>query len=127
MITTRKSVFSHYKSLENGIKARGFLVGMLEEAKPSMYKHGFELLDPAAVVSFGNVITLKTPQGEYTHAVCVTLDTAEEKYNKVWLRYKSEENAQKGRRALYAVLHSLKSQGSIEVKAEAAEALAKAA
>jgi hypothetical protein len=85
---------------------------MLDAARPNAFKHGFEYLDPSRVISFSSVFQFKKPQGVYTHGFVVTLETANEKSQEVWFRYKSEDHAQKARKALWAVLHSVNGQSS---------------
>jgi hypothetical protein len=80
---------------------------MMADLKPHAFKHGNEVIDPKMIVSFGTVVKLKLRDGEeLTHAFPVTIATPEERGSRVWLRYRSEENARKGRRAMYAVLHA---------------------
>jgi len=106
IITTHGSAFCYYKSEEAARNARGALGAMLNAVKPAAFRHGYEVLDPRRIVSYTGVISLKTPVDELTHAVVVTIDTAEERNKKVWLKYRSEEVAQKGRSALYACIHA---------------------
>lgn len=106
------SVFCYYKDEESAKKSRGALGGMLDAARPNAFKHGFEYLDPSRVISFSSVFQFKKPQGVYTHGFVVTLETASEKSQEVWFRYKSEDHAQKARKALWAVLHSVNGQSS---------------
>ena len=106
IITGLGSVFSYYKDEETARKARGMLAGMLESLKPAAFKHGYEFLDPAEVVSFGSVVQFKKPvQEEYTHGFVVSIETLQAKSQELWLRYKSEDHAQKGRKALWASVH----------------------
>jgi hypothetical protein len=107
IITGLGAFFSYYKNEENAKKSRGVLSGMLDTIKPAAFKHGLEFLDPARVVSFGNVVQFKKPVGLYTHGFVVAVETAEEKSQEVWFRYKSEDHAQKGRKALWATVHSV--------------------
>jgi|WetSurMetagenome_2_1015567.scaffolds.fasta_scaffold00378_12 hypothetical protein len=101
------SVFCYYKDEESAKKSRGALAGMLDATKPKAFKHGFEFLDPSRVISFGSVFQFKKPQGVYTHGFVVTVETVNEKSQDVWFRYKSEDHAKKGRKALWATLHTL--------------------
>ncbi|MBD3239124.1 MAG: hypothetical protein GF331_00955 [Chitinivibrionales bacterium] len=104
LVTTVGSTYCYYKDDEAARKARAALSAMLAAAKPSVFRHRSDVLDPRHIVSIGNVVALKNPQGELTHAVIVTLATSDVRNNKVWLKYKSEETATKGRRILYAVV-----------------------
>jgi hypothetical protein len=107
IVTGLGSFFSYYKNEEIARKSRGALAGMLDAIKPASFKHGIEFLDPARVVSFSNVVQFKKPIGLYTHGFVVAVETAEEKSQEVWFRYKSEDHAQKGRKALWATVHSV--------------------
>lgn len=104
LVTTLGPAFCSYKSFETARKVRGKLYAMLTAAKPEMFSHGNDLIDPNAIVSIGDVLELKNPQGENTHAIIVTIKTNDARHSKVWLRYKSEENAKKGKRILWAVV-----------------------
>jgi hypothetical protein len=99
------TVFCHYKDEETARKSRGALAGMLDAARPNAFKHGFEYLDPSRVVSFSSVLQFKKPLGAYTHGFVVRMETVDEKSQEVWFRYKTEDHAQKGRKALWATLH----------------------
>lgn len=101
------TVFFYYKDEETARKSRGMLGGMLDAARPNAFKHGFEYLDPLAVVAFSGVLQFKKPVGPYTHGFVVRMDTVDEKSREVWLRYKSDDHAQKGRKALWASLHNV--------------------
>jgi len=111
-MTRMGMVHSYYKTVEEARNARTALGAMLATAKPNVFKHGNEMIDPSHVVSFSLVVALKKPQNECTHAVVVTLDTVDQEHNKVWLRYKSEENAKKGRRALWSAVNGGSAQGA---------------
>lgn len=104
LVTTVGSAYCYYKDQDAARKARSALGAMLAAAKPSVFRHRNDVMDPKHIVSIGNVVALKEPQGELTHAVIVTLATSDIRNNKVWLKYKSEETATKGRRVLYAVV-----------------------
>ena len=107
IITGLGSVFSYYKNEETARKARGALAGMLDILKPASFKHGYEFIDPAHVVSFTSVVQFKKPVDQYTHGFVISVETAQAKSQEIWLRYKSEGNAQKGRKALWATVHSV--------------------
>ncbi len=116
------SVFCYYKDEDSAKKSRGALAGMLDAVRSNAFKHGFEYLDPSRVISFSSVFQFKKPQGVYTHGFVVTLETANEKSQEVWFRYKSEDNAQKARKALWATLHNVNGQHAAPAeKAPAAE------
>jgi hypothetical protein len=106
IITGLGTVFSYYKNEEMARKSRGMLAGMLSSLKPAAFKHGYVFIDPAQVVSFGSVVQFKKPVEEYTHGFVISVETAEAKSQEVWLRYRSEDHAQKGRKALWASVHS---------------------
>lgn len=110
MVGTRGTVYCNYRSEESAKKAHGLLLAMMSANKPAAFRHGFELVDPAKVVSLSRVIQFKEPQGELTHAFVVTIDTADEKNGRVWLRYRSEDSANKARRALFAAIHAANKQ-----------------
>lgn len=102
IMTSLGKVRFYYRSFDSAVKARKALGAMMMNLKPHLFRHGYQLIDPKRIVSFRKVIQLKTPQEEFTHAVVVSMDTLDPQNQEVWLRYKSEENAQKGRRALFA-------------------------
>jgi hypothetical protein len=106
IITVNGAVFSYYKNEEAARKSRNMLGAMLDALKPNAFKHGYDFLDPLHIVSFGSVVQFKKAQGEYTHGFAVMTDTVQEKSQEVWFRYKSEDHAQKGRKALWAVIYS---------------------
>ena len=106
MITSAAAVFSYYKNEEAARKSRNMLGAMLDALKPKAFKHGYDFIDPLHVVCFGNVVQFKKPMEEYTHGFVITVDTVQEKSQEIWLRYKSEDHAQKGRKALWATIHN---------------------
>ena len=75
--------------------------------------------DPKSVVSFSRVFPLKAPQGEYTHVFTADVASIDGTHNRVWLRYTSEDNAEKGRKALFAAIHRANEVGT-EKKEESA-------
>jgi hypothetical protein len=105
IITGLGAVFSYYNNEEIARKSRGMLAGMLDTLKPASFKHGYEFIDPARVVSFGNVVQFKKPIDQYTHGFVISVETTQEKSQEIWLRYKSEDHARKGRKALWAAVH----------------------
>jgi hypothetical protein len=107
IMTPQTSVFCYYKTPETARNARNALGAMVKNAKPSVFRLGDEALDPKAVISYGNVYRLKTPQGEKTHFFVATMDTADERNRKVWLKYRSEESARKAKNALFAAIHAV--------------------
>lgn len=107
VITSVNPVYCYYKSLDSAKNARGAVGAMFNEVKPYSFKHGYEIIDTKRVVSVSNVFALKKVQDDLTHAFCVILDSRNEKNNRIWLRYKSEDNAKKGRNALFASIHSV--------------------
>ncbi len=107
MITPLGAVRCYYRNYDSAVKARSALGAMMMSMKPYLFRHGYQLIDPHRIVSFRRVVQLRTPQRDYTHAVIVSLETVDSGNNEVWLRYKSEENASKGRRALYAATYAL--------------------
>jgi len=104
IVTSLGATYCRYYSLEAARKARGALYAMMREAMPNMYTHDLAMFDPARVVSIGSVFELSNPIDDRTHAISITLDTADEKHSHVMLRYKSEDNARRGRRILWAVV-----------------------
>ena len=108
MITSMGPVFCHFTSDEAAKKAHGALAGMMERCKPSTYKHGFEVIDTRKIVSYSRVVPFKASQNGHTHAVIVSVESAaaDPKRSQVWLRYRSEENATKGRTALFAAIQA---------------------
>lgn len=121
MITGLGTVFSYYKNEELARKSRGALAAMLDAVKPKAFKHGWEFIDPSHIVCFSNVVQFKKPVGPYTHGLVLTMDTAEEKSQEIWLRYKSEDHAQKARKALWATVHSANGMSSQAEKPPVAE------
>ena len=106
IITSLGTVFSYFKDEEMARKSRGMLGSMLDELKPNAFRYGIEYLDPSHVVSFSKVVQFKKPVGEFTHGFKITVDAAQENSREVWFRYKSEDHAQKGRKALWASVHA---------------------
>jgi hypothetical protein len=121
MITGLGTVFSYYKTEDNARKSRGLLAGMLDTVKPIAFKNGTEFVDPARIVSFGNVVEFKKAVGPYTHGFVVTLETAEEKSREIWLRYKSEDHAQKARKAMWGTVHGINGMSAPTEKPPVAE------
>lgn len=121
--TTASPVFCYYRNEDAAKNARGKLGAMLNTVKPHVFKHGYEIIDTRSVVAISTVFALRNPQGDLTHTFYVTLETRDPDKNKVWLKYKSEENAKKGRNALFASIHSLHENAPVtEEKSEAVEA-----
>lgn len=107
LVTPQTGVFCYYRSEEAAKNARGALGAMLRAAKPALFSSGHDLVDPARVISFGNVFAFKNPPDDgSTHAFVVTIDCSDERSRRVWLRYKSEEGAKKARRAMFAAVHA---------------------
>jgi hypothetical protein len=106
LVTPQSGVYCYYRSEEAAMNARRALGAMVRATKPSLFGCGHYLVDPAGVISFSNVVALKNPStGGRTHAFVVTIDTTDERHRKVWLRYTSEDNAKKARRAMFAAVH----------------------
>jgi hypothetical protein len=97
IVTTVDSTHCGYKSPETARNAHNAIAAMMRDVNPKTFPHGDELVDATRVVSVGDVVALKTPRGEHTHAVIVTVETADEKNAKVWLKFRSEEKAKNGR------------------------------
>ena len=106
IITSLGAVFSYYRDEDSARKSRTILGAMLDELKPSAFKHGVEFVDSSRIVSFSKVVQFKKPIGDFTHGFVITVDTAQEKSQEIWFRYKSEDHAQKGRKALWASIHA---------------------
>lgn len=104
IITTSGTSYLYFKSEETAKNARAALGAKLRDVKPNTYTYCYDIIDPKAVVSFSPVFPLKTPQGSCTHVFTVTLAANQAKEEKVWLKYKSEDNAKKGRIALFAAI-----------------------
>jgi len=109
IVTTVGSSYCYYKTEETAGKAHGALYGMLKAANPNIYSHRMELLDAARVVSIGDVVAMKNPKNDLTHAIIVSVETTDPRNAKVWLKYKSADNAAKARRAIYAVVSAANS------------------
>jgi hypothetical protein len=106
MVTSVGATNCCYDSEETARKARSYLGHLLEAVKPNVIRHCNEVVDPRSIISFGEVVKFKQPQNGHTHAVVITLNTTDEKSCKVFFTYKSEDNAEKGRKALYAIIHA---------------------
>ncbi|MBD3346797.1 MAG: hypothetical protein GF401_17205 [Chitinivibrionales bacterium] len=98
--------YCHFKSQDAARNARNALGAMLNSMKPYCYKYGNSTIDSKGVVSFSNVFPLKTIRNDLTHAIVVTLDTTDEDNSKIWLKFKSEDNAWKGQKALFASIYA---------------------
>jgi hypothetical protein len=116
IITGLGASFSYYKDADSAKKARGTLAAMLDTLRPKAFKHGYEFIDTSRIVSFSNVVQFKKPVEEYTHGFVVTVLTADEKDREIWLRYKSEDHACKGRKAIWAALHSVNGLSNTDAK-----------
>jgi len=121
IVTVNGAAFSYYKNEESARKSRNMLGAMLDELKPNAYKNAGEFIDAQHIVSFGSVVQFKKAQGEYTHGFPVTIDTVQEKSQELWLRYKSEDHAQKGRKAMWAVIYGANGMSKTEPAAAPAE------
>jgi hypothetical protein len=121
IVTANGAAFSYYKNEEAARKSRNMLGAMLDELKPVAFKHAGEFIDPAHIVSFGGVFQFKKAQGEYTHGFQITIATVQEKNQEIWLRYKSDDHAQKGRKALWAAVHNANGMFKTETPAVAGE------
>ncbi len=119
LLTTVGYSYCDFKSEEDAEKARDVLENMLSSVKPELFHHAKETVDPRAVVSFGNSITLKTPQGPCTHAVILTMRTADPDNGRLWLLFTSEESAREATQELYRVIHA--AVGATKLKAALAE------
>ncbi|MBD3391435.1 MAG: hypothetical protein GF418_05250 [Chitinivibrionales bacterium] len=106
VLTALGAAYCYYKDVESARKARGALGAMLDTLRPNAFKHGNEYVDPKSVVSFSYVRQFKKPVEECTHGFVVTMLTSDEKNRDVWIRYRSEEHARKGRKVMWAALHS---------------------
>ena len=106
IVTVVGATFSYYKNEESARKSRNMLGAMLDELKPDAFKHGYDFIDPLHIISFGNVVQFKKAQGEYTHGFAIMVDTVQEKSQELWIRYKSDDYAQKGRKAMWAIIHN---------------------
>ncbi|MBN2035718.1 MAG: hypothetical protein JW768_03160 [Chitinispirillaceae bacterium] len=106
IITGLGAVFSYYQNEEAARKSRSILAGMLDAIKPTAFKRGIDFIDPKGIVKFGRVVQFKQPVGQYTHGFVITLETAQEQNQEVWVRYKSEDHATKGWKALWASIYS---------------------
>jgi hypothetical protein len=104
IVTTVEAAYCKFRSFDAAVNSRTALGAMIASANPHAFRHANEIIDAQRVVSISNVIKLKTPQGEYTHAVILGVDTHDSRNGKLWLKYKSEETAKKGRRLLFAVV-----------------------
>jgi hypothetical protein len=104
IITSLGVAYCGYKSEEDARQARERLENMLESHKKALFRHGFETLDPRAIVSFGSTLQLKKPQRDRTHAIIVTMRSCDQQKNAVWLLFKSEESARAALRGLYGVM-----------------------
>ncbi|MBD3321402.1 MAG: hypothetical protein GF350_09945 [Chitinivibrionales bacterium] len=124
IVNHRGTSYCHFKSMESAKKARNALAAMLNTLKPNCYKYGSSAIDAKSVLSFSNVFSLKTPQNDLTHAFVVTIDTVDEKNSKVWLKFRSEENAWKAQKALFASIYAannMKKNSEKVLKEETAE------
>jgi hypothetical protein len=106
MLTALGTSYCYYRSEENAKKARTALTAKLHSSKQSLYSHRGEIIDPAAVISYGPVYQLKEPQDDFTHSFSLSLKSSQEKTTRLRLMFKSEEAAQSGRRGLYGAINS---------------------
>lgn len=106
IITRLGPVYCYFKGVDAARKARGMLETMMDSKKPHIFRCGPETLDAASVISYGRVVKLKNNEDGKTHAFTVTLNSANEKCNQVWLTYKTEESAKKARAVLWSIIES---------------------
>jgi hypothetical protein len=122
IVTTVGSSFCYYKDADTARRARGALGAMLDSLYPNAFKHGNEYLDPRSVVSFSNVCEFKKPIMDYTHGFVVTVMTLDEKNREIWLRYREEEHARKGRKVMWAAIHTANGMTTTTAKQENGQA-----
>jgi hypothetical protein len=112
IVTSTESASCYFRSFDAAVSARNALGAMIAHANPHAFRHGHEVVDARRIVSIGDTVKLKTPQGESTHAVILGLDTHDERSGKLWLKFKSEEAARKVRRMLFAVVAATHDNGT---------------
>ncbi len=107
-ITTRRgAAFCHFKNEETARRSRGVLGAMLGTVKPHLFRSKGDLLDVAAIVSFGSPVKLKNSNNEGDKfGFPVHLAIVSGKNDTVWLTFQTEESAKNVRKALYAALMS---------------------
>lgn len=107
MITSLGPVYCYYKSEDSAKKARTALGAMMGSVKEELFKSNGNLLDTKKVVSYGKVYKLKNCDDGKSHAFPVTLESVKEKNSQIWLTFKTEDEAVKTRKALYASIQSV--------------------
>ena len=106
LLTALGPTFAYFKDVDAARKSRGALSGMLEVIKPRAFRYGNTFIDPSSVVALSNVIQFKKALGEFTHGFVVRVLTIDEKNQEVWVRYRSEDHARKGRKAMWAAMQA---------------------
>jgi hypothetical protein len=124
IITGLGAAFLYYKDEESAKKARTALAAMLESTKPAHFRAGHEFFDASHIVSFNNVVQFKKPLGDYTHGYVVSVLTHDDKNREIWLKFRSEDYAQKSRKAMWATLHNINGSKLSEIKPVAEKAVA---
>jgi hypothetical protein len=107
MFTTLGPVYCYYKSEDSAKKARSALGAMMGSLKQELFKSNGNLLDTRKVISYGKVYKLKDTSDGKSHAFPVRLESVKEKNSQIWLTFKSEDEALKTRKALFASIQSI--------------------
>jgi hypothetical protein len=104
IITRTGVVWCNYNDAETASKVRGALAVMMDQVKKVLYKSHGEVVDPTGIISFSNVCEFKSSTDKNRFGFVISIDCTDEAHRKLWFRYTSAENAEKGRKALFACL-----------------------
>jgi hypothetical protein len=104
IITRTGSVWCNFKNAETANKARGTLAVMMDQVKKVLFKSQGEVVDPKDIISFSNVCEIKSTSDKKRFGFVISIDCIDEQHRKLWFVYSSSENAEKGRKGLFACL-----------------------
>jgi len=80
---------------------------MLDTIKPTSFKYGWEFVDPSRIVCSAMSFSLKSLLARIRTGLYLLWKLQKKKARKFGSRYKSEDHAQKARKALWATVHSV--------------------
>lgn len=104
IITHTGAVWCNFKDIETASKARGILAVMMDQVKKVLFKSHGEVVDPKDIISFSSVCEIKSATDKNRFGFVISIDCIDETHRKLWFLYSSTENAEKGRKALFACL-----------------------
>jgi hypothetical protein len=79
---------------------------MMGSLKKELFKSNGNLLDTSKVISYGKVYKLKNTSDGKSHAFPIRLESVKQNNSQIWLTFKTEEEALKTRKALFASIQA---------------------